>query len=244
MAADSGDELRGEHHPSGHPLGVVRADHARLVASRRICISTRGTAESSVQQDAAAFCQAISKMAGLALANLKRVESGEACRTQLKGDLKAAREAQRLIMPPAMGALGAVTYAMQTKPRPDGRWRSVRHHRARTGDDNPDGRVAVFLGDVTGKGVGAADPDGDGTDAPSDVACVTADDPADVMERNANRYVTDRIGDGLFISPVARDDRPRRKRTLHVRRRGARALADRVPAGGSRRRRCRMRGRA
>ncbi|MEM1184436.1 MAG: SpoIIE family protein phosphatase [Planctomycetota bacterium] len=151
--------------------------------------------EASVQQDAAAFCQAVCRMAGLALSNLKRVEMAKH-QEQLASDLRAAREAQRLIMPPAMGEPGAYSYAMQTKPG-----------REVAGDlfdvvelepERPDGKLAVFLGDVTGKGVGAA------------FLMATAQthlrmslkhehDPAKVVTET-NRYISKRIGEGLFIS--------------------------------------------
>lgn len=152
-------------------------------------------AEASVQHDAAAFCQAISRMAGLALANLKRVDL-EKHQEQLAGDLKAAREAQRLIMPPSIATRGRYTYAMQTKPG-----------RVVAGDlfdvaelepGNPDAKLAVFLGDVTGKGVGAA------------ILMATAqthlrmalrmtDDPAEAITET-NAYIAERIGEGLFVS--------------------------------------------
>jgi sigma-B regulation protein RsbU (phosphoserine phosphatase) len=152
-------------------------------------------AEASVQHDAAAFCQAISRMAGLALANLKRVDL-EKHQEQLAGDLKAAREAQRLIMPPAIATRGRYSYAMQTKPG-----------RVVAGDlfdvaeldpGNPEAKLAVFLGDVTGKGVGAA------------ILMATAqthlrmalrmtEDPAQAI-KETNAYIAERIGEGLFIS--------------------------------------------
>jgi len=151
--------------------------------------------EASVQQDAAAFCQAICKMASMALSNLKRVEMTRH-QEQIASDLKAAREAQRLIMPPAVGTHGPYSYAMQTKPG-----------REVAGDlfdvveldpGNPRGEIALFLGDVTGKGVGAA------------FLMATAQthlritlrherDPATVVNET-NRYISKRIGEGLFIS--------------------------------------------
>ncbi|MEM7754406.1 MAG: SpoIIE family protein phosphatase [Planctomycetota bacterium] len=151
--------------------------------------------EASVQADAAAFCQAVCRIAGLALSNLKRMDMAKH-QEQLAGDLKAAREAQRLIMPPAMGTHGPYSYAMQTKPG-----------REVAGDlfdvvelepGKPNGKLAVFLGDVTGKGVGAA------------FLMATAQthlrmslrhecDPATVVTET-NKYISRRIGDGLFIS--------------------------------------------
>lgn len=154
--------------------------------------------ESSVQPDAAAFCQAVSRMSGLALANIKRLKL-EKDKGQLDADLQAARVAQRLIMPPAMGEFGALRYAMQTKPG-----------RVVAGDlfdvvpldtDGPGGtprRVAVFLGDVAGKGVGAA------------ILMATAQtqlrmglrlsgDPGEVVS-DANRFLAGRVDERVFIS--------------------------------------------
>lgn len=151
--------------------------------------------EATVQQDAAAFCQAVCKMAGLALSNLKRVEMAKH-QEQLASDLKAAREAQRLIMPPAMGTLGPFSYAMQTKPG-----------REVAGDlfdvvelepGNPRGKVAVFLGDVTGKGVGAAFLMAT-AQTHLRISLEHEHDPAKVVTET-NRYISRRIGEGLFIS--------------------------------------------
>jgi sigma-B regulation protein RsbU (phosphoserine phosphatase) len=195
MAADSGvnygeSVIRlGIHSALCAPIMLGSSVEAYLYLDAR-------DSESSVQQDAAAFCQAISKMAGLALANLKRIEL-QGVQDTLKSDLKAAREAQRLIMPPAMGTLGRVTYAMQTRP---GRMVAgdLFDIIPLDGDDNPDGRIAVFLGDVAGKGVGAAVLMAT-AQTHLRMALRHADDPG-VVVRDANRYVTDRIGDGLFIS--------------------------------------------
>ncbi|MEM0984001.1 MAG: SpoIIE family protein phosphatase, partial [Planctomycetota bacterium] len=153
-------------------------------------------AESSVEHDAAAFCQAVSKMSGLALANLKRVEL-ESHRRSLETDLKAARAAQRLIMPPASETLGKYTYAMRTKP---GRMVAGDLFDAVPLDDpnDPEGRLAVLLGDVAGKGVGAA------------ILMATAqtylrlalehdDDPGRVVTA-LNAHVAPRVSGGMFLT--------------------------------------------
>lgn len=106
-------------------------------------------AEDSIAHDAAAFCQAISRMCGLALGNLKRIEH-EKKNAMLSDEIRAAREAQVRLMPPALDTAGAFEYAMQSKPG-----------RTVAGDlfdvvPLDDGRLAVFLGDVIGKGAGAA----------------------------------------------------------------------------------------
>ncbi len=102
-----------------------------------------------VQADAPAFCQAIARICGLALANLKRLELAGR-QKQMEADLNAARSAQRLIMPKPTGNLGSMQYALRSRP---GRFVA--------GDlvdifPLQDGRVALLLGDVSGKGVGPA----------------------------------------------------------------------------------------
>ena len=106
-------------------------------------------AEESIAHDAAAFCQAVSRMCGLARANLKRIEL-EKKSGALMDEIRAAREAQVRLMPKGIDTVGAFEYAMQSKPG-----------RTVAGDlfdivPLDGGRFAVFLGDVIGKGVGAA----------------------------------------------------------------------------------------
>ncbi len=106
-------------------------------------------AEDSIAHDAAAFCQAISRMCGLALGNLKRVEH-EKKNALLTEEIRAAREAQLRLMPPRTDTVDSFEYAVLNKPG-----------RTVAGDlfdvvPLDDGRLAVFLGDVIGKGAGAA----------------------------------------------------------------------------------------
>ncbi len=105
--------------------------------------------QSQVQPDAAGFCQAVARICGLALSNLKRLELATRQR-RLEGDLEAAREAQINIMPRTTGAFDKVNYVFRSRP---GRYVA--------GDlfdifQTHDGKVAMFLGDVEGKGMGAA----------------------------------------------------------------------------------------
>lgn len=110
---------------------------------------TKSSRAAGVYQDAAAFCRALANMYGFALSNIARQEL-EHRQRELVRDLEAAREAQKMIMPPEMGELGALRYAMRCK---SGRYVA--------GDlfdviDLGEGKVAVFLGDVAGKGISAA----------------------------------------------------------------------------------------
>jgi len=108
-----------------------------------------GMGRTVVQQDAAAFCQAVARMCAMALGNLNARELEDRQRDLLR-DLKTAQEAQRLIMPPDEGQIASVRYAVRQQ---SGRFVA--------GDlfdvvDLGGGRVAIFLGDVAGKGIGAA----------------------------------------------------------------------------------------
>ena len=113
-------------------------------------ISPAGSAGAGgVHSDAAAFCSALAKMYSMAMGNIARLEL-ERRQRELVRDLEAASEAQKLIMPPPRGKIGRVRYAMRCK---SGRYVA--------GDlfdvvDIGDGRVAILLGDVAGKGVPAA----------------------------------------------------------------------------------------
>lgn len=187
----------------------------------------RGRPSVSVQQDAAAFCQALSKMYALAMGNIRRKEL-EDRQVQLERELNAARETQRLIMPPEQGYINGVQYAMRMRsgryvagdlfdvvdlegrdelranaPLMSGAWEAVQF-----GPDGrpilagacegPGGKVAVFLGDVAGKGIAAA------------ILMATAQthlnaslralkDPA-LAVAEVNRFVCSHASKGRFIS--------------------------------------------
>lgn len=102
-----------------------------------------------VEPDAAAFCQALCRIGGLALANQRRAAL-ERLNAEIMRDVSAAAEARRLLMPVAEGCCRSVRYCVRMKP---GRFVA--------GDlfnilPIEGGRVGVYLGDVAGKGVGAA----------------------------------------------------------------------------------------
>lgn len=108
-----------------------------------------GDVEASTSDDAAAFLAAIARLGSLALAEFSRRALQERHRL-LESDLTAARQAQQRLMPPPVGRVGAVSYSTCNRPG-----------RLVAGDlfevvALSDDRVAVFLGDVAGKGVGAA----------------------------------------------------------------------------------------
>jgi serine phosphatase RsbU (regulator of sigma subunit) len=105
--------------------------------------------EGALPPDAAAFCQSVTRLAGLAFERISAAVLAQRNR-QLHDDLEAARRAQELLLPPRAGTHGAISYVFDCIPG-----------RLVAGDlfdifplDRD--RVAFFLGDVSGKGVGAA----------------------------------------------------------------------------------------
>jgi serine phosphatase RsbU (regulator of sigma subunit) len=102
-----------------------------------------------LRPNAAGFCQALAKLAGLALANLKRVDV-ERRTAQMEAELHAGMAAQRWILPREPINIGPFNCAGQSRP---GEY---------LGGDFfdtmalPDGRLVVSLGDVSGHGVAAS----------------------------------------------------------------------------------------
>lgn len=98
--------------------------------------------------DAPTFCQALARLAALALANLRRLDS-ERERAALTADIERAREVQRRLLPDDRAPIGGVCCALHLQPG-----RSV------AGDIAdvialPGGGTAALLGDVSGAGLGA-----------------------------------------------------------------------------------------
>ncbi|MCA9309666.1 MAG: SpoIIE family protein phosphatase [Phycisphaerales bacterium] len=147
--------------------------------------------DSHIESDAAAFCAAVAQMCGMAMANIQRHELEE--RQQLlEGDLRAARAAQMRMMPPEEGCRGGVSYAMRSLPG-RGVAGDLFDVMALEGD-----RVAVMLGDVSGKGMGAAI-----------IMAMTQSALATVLHEHedlvravkiADRYVDDHSAVGEFVS--------------------------------------------
>lgn len=163
-------------------------------AAAYLYLDSRG-GEDAVAPDSAAFCQALSKICGLAMAKISAMALADR-QKKLEADLQAARDAQSLIMPVPTAKVGAITYAMHSEPG-----------RIVAGDlfdvialepENPHGKVAVLLGDVAGKGVGAA------LRMATAQAFINAmlrhtSDPAEVMNAT-NRHLSSRCDAGQFIS--------------------------------------------
>lgn len=105
--------------------------------------------EMQVQSDAAGFCQALCRMAGLAYANLRRLEM-QIRQVKLEQDISAAREAQQLMIPKDVGVGDVFGWSHVFRPG-----------RGAAGDlldiiPLSDSRLALVVGDVSGKGAGAA----------------------------------------------------------------------------------------
>jgi serine phosphatase RsbU (regulator of sigma subunit) len=149
---------------------------------------------SSLNSDAPAFAQAVARLCGLAMANINRLALDRR-RRELEDDLLAARAAQSLLMPKPHGGLGAFRYAVHSTPG-----------RLVAGDlfDTsllPDGRLAVVIGDVMGKGVGAAILMS-GAQAHLTASLRYFGEPAAAVNET-NRYIQAHAQPGCFISLMA-----------------------------------------
>ncbi len=111
-------------------------------------IDTRD-AEGVVPMDAASFCQSVARLVGLGFQRISATAMRDRHR-QLQEDLSAARRAQELLSPPKKGRHGSVAYCFESIP---GRVVAGDLFDVFPLDAN---RTAFFLGDVSGKGVGAA----------------------------------------------------------------------------------------
>lgn len=114
------------------------------VVAAYLYLDARGD-EPSIQPEAEVFCEGLARICSLAYSKIKQAEL-EQKRRLLIDELAGAREAQEAIMPPLDGRVGGVEYSLR-----------VRSGQVVAGDladvialDN--GRTAILLGDVAGKG--------------------------------------------------------------------------------------------
>lgn len=133
----------------------------------------------------------LADIASMALGTVKQREVQRRLDT-LHDDLSAAGEIQRFLLPPERGSVGGVNYALFTKPG-----------RMVSGDlfsiaSCEGGRVAVFLGDVMGKGLGAG-LIMSGVTAYLHCLLCHLNDPADALMQ-LNAYLCPRLNDGRFVS--------------------------------------------
>lgn len=199
-AASQGDIVRlGGGGPSDFGQSIVQLGiHSAIcapilvsgVASAFVYLDARGS-ESAMAPDTAAFCGAVAKIAGLALGNIRAREIADRQR-ELEHDLEAAREAQHKLLPPDRNTVGPTRYAMRLIPG--------RHVAGDLFGAVPlsDGRSAVFLGDVSGKGVSAALLMATAK-CHLDVGLMTGGDLAQAVKL-ANHYVAAHCTDGRFIT--------------------------------------------
>ncbi len=175
-------------------LGIHSAFCAPVRVGDRIeavlYLDARGD-EHGALQDAITFVGAMARICGLALANLSRA-SLERHRAQLEADLAAARVAQRMMMPPSSGRIGPLRFAVTSKP---GRFVAGDLIGVET---RPDGRVCCYLGDVTGKGAGAAMLMGIAQSYLS--AALQRGGPLEDAVNGLNAMLSGRIETGQFIS--------------------------------------------
>jgi len=103
----------------------------------------------TLRQNASGFCLALAKIAGLALANLKRLDM-ERRGAQIEAEMTAAMAAQKWILPRGIVQAGSFTCAGTSRP---GEYVGGDFFDAMV---LPDGRLVVALGDVSGHGVAAS----------------------------------------------------------------------------------------
>lgn len=132
------------------PLMLGSTVAAYLYMDSRSAAGSTGRAAAPPRWAAAAgFCQVLGRMAGLALANLKRLEM-EKRQAAMLAELAAGAEAQRWILPRRQATLGRFAYTGESRP---GQY---------VGGDFFDvvlldeARLIVAMGDVTGKGIPAS----------------------------------------------------------------------------------------
>ena len=111
--------------------------------------SSSGGARRALNANASSFCRALANMAGLALANLKRIEM-ERRAALIEAELGAAAAAQRWILPRVVVRCGPFACSGRSRP---GQYLGGDFFDAMT---LPDGRLAVSLGDVCGHGIAAS----------------------------------------------------------------------------------------
>lgn len=147
--------------------------------------------ESRVQSDASGYCAALARVYGMAIAGHMRAEL-ELRRATLEQDLSAAREAQKLIMPPPDGQIGCLRYSVRSVPG-----------RLVAGDlfdviDLGEDRIAVVIGDVSGEGAGSAILMAS-TQAYLHAA-IRRGTPLDIAMREVNHYVCQHAPLDRFVS--------------------------------------------
>jgi serine phosphatase RsbU (regulator of sigma subunit) len=112
-------------------------------------LDSRGSIPQSLRPNASGFCVALGRMASLALANLKRQDM-ERREALFNAELAAAATAQKYILPPRHARHGPLNVLGESRPG--------QHVGGDFFDIIPlsNGRLAVTVGDVSGKGISAS----------------------------------------------------------------------------------------
>jgi serine phosphatase RsbU (regulator of sigma subunit) len=154
-------------------------------------LDSRGTLLQTLRPGASAFCVALGRMSSLALANLKRMEM-EKREERMRAELDAAKLAQQWIMPKRLGKFGPFRTIGESKP---GQY---------VGGDFFDiiqlseTRLAVAVGDVSGKGVSASVLM-TATQGYLHAALQDTDDPGAALT-DVNRFVNPRRPEHKFVT--------------------------------------------
>ena len=124
-------------------------DHGAATVAAYLYLDSRGTPSQPLRPSASAFCVALGRIASLALANLKRVDM-ERRQAAIEAELSAAAAAQKWIFPRRETRCGTFVCIGESRA---GRY---------VGGDFFDiidlgaGKLAVAVGDVSGKGIAAS----------------------------------------------------------------------------------------
>jgi len=150
---------------------------------------TAGSSDES--SEAVAYCASVAQLTGLALANLRRNEL-ELERARTQRDIEAAAIAQRRLTPPEAGRVAGLVYRAELRPG-----------RGVGGDlfgvvELQCGRGLVMLGDVSGKGIGAAITMAGVLSHALAIASMTSD-PAEIVGAT-NRFACEHTTEAAFVT--------------------------------------------
>jgi len=147
-----------------------------------------------IQDDAAAFCQAVADVCALTLSSMRKSEL-ELQRAVMTEQMSTALQIQQTILPPTRGRVLSSSYCLHVEP---GRYVAGDLFEIFPLDDR---RVALFMGDVSGKGVPAAMM-GAMTQSYLTAALHNTADLA--LSLNAlNRHLASKMPDNAFVSMFA-----------------------------------------
>ncbi|MBL0870111.1 MAG: SpoIIE family protein phosphatase [Phycisphaerales bacterium] len=147
-----------------------------------------------IQDDAAAFCQAVADVCALTLSSMRKSEL-EVQRAVMTEQMSTALQIQQTILPPTRGRVLSAAYCLHVEP---GRYVAGDLFEIFPLDDR---RVALFMGDVSGKGVPAAMM-GAMTQSYLTAALHNTADLA--LSLNAlNRHLASKMPDNAFVSMFA-----------------------------------------